>query len=711
MVKKTEILAPAGDLKIGIQAFKAGADAVYLGLKKFSARKSAANFDWDDLRIIKQYANDHQKKVYVAINTLIKQDEISQVMDALAFLDFLSIDAIIVQDLGLLNLSQSYFPQLTVHASTQMAINSIAGLLFAEKMGIKRVVLPRETTLTQIQQLRSQCPQMGLEIFIHGSLCYSFSGLCLASGLLTDRSANRGDCVQICRNYFTNDQGHLYPFSCNDLLLGENILSLQSLGVESFKIEGRLKDAAYVIAAVKLYRYILDTEPGDTDRLQELTNGSQHTFARSATSGYFFHPRGSQLVNPDYSKSLGQYLGIIQNIQGKKVVLDPPASLKIGDQLLALKPGFNTQAIKLSVIKPSPQGFEAFISGTLQPGDKLYLWKRASSPTLPVANPGLRWKKKIQVTVKKDDKGLHFTTTLGQQRITQHYPVTLLTRTGTGNLLDSLNKALLSTGKSWTYGLVTQIDPGLINLFIPPAQLKKMARDFWPQVDQAFAQLIHTKAGSHLSSPSPTLPPASANNDFYACRQQLSPPNSAAGIPFAHPQDLNSIGNLSCLGGCVYIPIHPFLSDDNYYRLLSNLIHGYPDHIFVLGLNNPAHVYWLAQQQFTTVRYWIDYSLYIANLSSWDLINRMLPNYICEGVYHWLEQVSPGWGGSIQDRSQLPLFISLGCVKKNLPSQSNPCSTCTGSFLMPLKHNQKKFVLQAQDCINYFFDRTSFNHR
>ena len=196
----TELLSPAGSFDAGFYALASGADALYLGLSAFSARKSAKNFSLDEFARIKALAESKGKKIYAAVNTVISEEEMPAAVGLLYDLNALGVDGIIVQDFGLLSVLRKNFPHICVHASTQMGIHNSAGVRVLQRAGVSRIILARELTLPEIGRIRRECPDAELEVFIHGALCYGFSGLCLASGILLGRSGNRGDCAQLCQH-------------------------------------------------------------------------------------------------------------------------------------------------------------------------------------------------------------------------------------------------------------------------------------------------------------------------------------------------------------------------------------------------------------------------------------------------------------------------------------------------------------------------------
>ena len=311
---KTELLAPAGDIEAAYSAFYFGADAVYLGLRRFSARAEAVNFSPEELDEITAYAHAHHKKVYVTVNTLIQEDELPQVLDTLATCARCHADAVIVQDWGVARLIRTTFPDLAMHASTQMAIHNLAGAVAMKKMGFTRVVPARELTLAEIREIQ-QKSGLEVEVFIHGALCYSYSGLCLFSSLTTGRSANRGKCVYSCRDTFVVNGRQYHPFSMKDLALEKDALKL---GGFSLKIEGRKKNALYVGAVVDYYRHILDT--GRADRA--LSDNLKQIFARPWTKLHF-NGRRKDVIEPDFVGHRGLPVGVVERVFNHTITLRP----------------------------------------------------------------------------------------------------------------------------------------------------------------------------------------------------------------------------------------------------------------------------------------------------------------------------------------------------------------------------------------------------
>ena len=304
-----ELLAPAGNFQTALAAFEAGADAVYCGLSEFSARAFADNFSPEDLKSLLRFARARGKKVYVTFNTLIDEDNIESAVEQLALLDVIRPDALIVQDIGIARLCRKYFPDLELHASTQLVAHNLEGVLAMKELGFSRVVLARELSLGEIVSIARRCG-IELECFIHGALCYSISGLCLFGAMEKGRSGNRGRCPYCCRlPYETEDGRKTLAFSMKDLRLSEDVLKLVEAGVSSLKIEGRMKNEIYVASVTRYYRQILDARRGLT------VSDLETVFSRRTTKLYFDAAQvdGSP-IDPDSLGHLGAEIGLVKRV-------------------------------------------------------------------------------------------------------------------------------------------------------------------------------------------------------------------------------------------------------------------------------------------------------------------------------------------------------------------------------------------------------------
>jgi putative protease len=327
---RPELLAPAGDWESLRAAVANGADAVYFGLSKFSARQRAANFTREELSEVIAYLHGHNVRGYVAFNTLVFSDELDEAARFAADIAAAGADAAIVQDLGLARLIHRMAPTMPLHASTQMTMTDARGIEWVRPLGIQRVILARELSMEQIRQLR-QGTDMPLEVFVHGALCMSYSGQCLASEALWGRSANRGLCGQACRLPYRllvdgrqRDTGdRLYLLSTKDLAAYDRIYDLVRLGITGFKIEGRLKSAHYVAAATQVYRAAIDAAL--EDRRFELEPDGRarlvQSFSRGFTHGFMDGADHSDLVHGLHPKSRGVRVGTVIGKTDRGIVI------------------------------------------------------------------------------------------------------------------------------------------------------------------------------------------------------------------------------------------------------------------------------------------------------------------------------------------------------------------------------------------------------
>jgi len=329
----SELLAPAGNIEALDAAIGEGADAVYMGLKSFNARMRSSNFAWNQFEAAVQAVHRQHKKIYVTVNTVVEERETERLYRFLEYLNRVKPDGLIVQDFGLVRMCQEFFPELELHASTQMNIASSRAANLMGKEGFKRVVLARELGLNEIQDIKAKS-NIELEVFVHGALCVCESGLCLFSSYLGGKSANRGMCAQACRRFYQAEyDGGIesgYYFSPNDLQLIDKIPDLVQAGVESFKIEGRMKSAEYVGSVTAAYRYILDN--WENDKKGAIANAKRMLstdFARSKTRYWYDFKSpdtiADSILNPKQAGGTGIFLGtidrtkILENSEGNTV--------------------------------------------------------------------------------------------------------------------------------------------------------------------------------------------------------------------------------------------------------------------------------------------------------------------------------------------------------------------------------------------------------
>ncbi len=337
---KPELVVPAGDLSSLKAAVCNGADAVYLGGKKFNARIHARNFGLDELQNIIPYVHDQNVKVYVTVNTLIADRELNDLDEYLTNIDHLEADAVIIQDIGLLKLCKDLHSSLKIHASTQSGIFNSDSVKFWVKHGAKRVILPRELSINEIQKIKDE-NNIELEVFVHGALCFSFSGQCLLSSFIGERSANRGRCASPCRLPYriVTKEGipiksdGLHLLSMKDLNLSEDIGKLVLAGVDALKIEGRMKTPEYVAVVTGIYRKIIDDDYRQPT--QEEKKNLEKIFNREFTKGGIYNSQGYEVINQKRTTNNGIAVGVIigYNLSLKTVKILLSDKIQVGDGL------------------------------------------------------------------------------------------------------------------------------------------------------------------------------------------------------------------------------------------------------------------------------------------------------------------------------------------------------------------------------------------
>ena len=339
-----ELLAPVGSKESFITALRGGANAVYMGVPDFNARVSAANISHYDLQVLIDHAREKGVKVFLALNTLIKHEEISEVVKSISFVDKLRPDALIVQDLGIASIIKKYFPAIPLHASTQMAVHNRMGVDFLAHQGFERVIMARELSFSELKIIVKGAP-VPVEIFCHGALCFALSGMCLFSSFIGGMSGNRGRCTQPCRRLWQNGEKHGYLFSPRDLELAEHINKLKKIGIASLKIEGRMRSSEYVYKAVKAYRMLIDASDADfNDALKEAKALLAGDAAREKTT-CLFSGRDAALFQPKKAQCLGNLIGSIEAIQEGNLyisVINDTVEIKEGDRLRLSNPATDT---------------------------------------------------------------------------------------------------------------------------------------------------------------------------------------------------------------------------------------------------------------------------------------------------------------------------------------------------------------------------------
>jgi len=366
-MNKPELLLPVGNPEMFHAAVKGGADAVYLGLRQFNARGRASNFTSSQLLALIKIAKKNNIKVYLTLNTVIKNEELPDLLDTLNLIQKTGIDAIIIQDWGVYYLVKKHFPKITVHASTQMAHHNSLGAIYCKSKDFERVVMARELTLPELKEIRKKS-DIELEIFMHGALCYSFSGMCLFSSFLGGSGANRGLCAQPCRRFYETGKEKSYVFSLKDNQAVDVLPELMKMGVESIKVEGRLKPAEFVYNVSRAYRKVIDNN--DLKTAKEIL---AYDMGREKT-GYFLAGNVNKAITEN--TNTGILIGTVEKRSRNSVIFTSSHEIQMGNRIrFKQKNGEPQKAVKVKEFKELSNGTYQLEIGNIvaEKGDQVYL--------------------------------------------------------------------------------------------------------------------------------------------------------------------------------------------------------------------------------------------------------------------------------------------------------------------------------------------------
>ena len=494
-----ELLAPAKNLECGIAAIDHGADAVYIGAPRFGARAAAGN-SIDDIRQLCDYAHPFGVKVYVTVNTILYDDELEATRQLLHDLETAGVDAVLVQDMAVLQLAAD--TSLTLHASTQTDNRTPEKVRWLRSLGFSRTVLARELSVDEIARIHQEVPDMPLEVFVHGALCVSYSGLCYASQHCFQRSANRGECAQFCRMKFSLQDAdgqeiehERYLLSLKDMNQSDHLLELIEAGATSFKIEGRLKDVTYVKNVTAAYSQRLDAiirqHPDLYCRASQgrcdytFTPDLNRTFNRGYTT-YFLHGRQPNIASFDTPKAIGEFVGTVKEIRGDSFNVAGVASFANGDGLCFQNgeklEGFRANRVEGNRIFPykMPQG--------LRPGMRLY---RNNDQEFERILSGQSARRKIPVSLSLRAVEGGFELSAGTCSVYLPLAHQKAQKSPRENLVRQLSRL------GDTIYECQQVDiPADFDYFIPNSQLSELRRSLVEKLDS------HPRLSSHPSLPS-----------------------------------------------------------------------------------------------------------------------------------------------------------------------------------------------------------------
>lgn len=418
-MQSLELLAPAKNLECGMAAISHGADAVYIGAPRYGARAAAGN-SIDDISTLCNYAHQFGAKVFVTVNTIIYDDELSDIVEMIHALDGIGVDALLIQDMGLLSMLQGENLHCHLHASTQTDNRDASKVKWLASLGMKRVVLARELSIQEIAKIHEEVPETELEVFVHGALCVSYSGQCYASHHCFQRSANRGECAQFCRLAFTlqdadgivlEKERHL--LSLRDMSQILNLERLALAGAVSFKIEGRLKDADYVKNITAAYsealNHVIELHPDKFCRTSfgkctySFTPNIAKSFNRGFTT-YFADGRQRNMVSFDTPKAMGEPVGKVKEIRGHSFNVAGTTSFSNGDGLCYLDKDHNLVGFRVNKVEGN-RIYPLRMPTSLHPGTQLFRNLDQAFSSL-LSRPSAERKIGIAFTIKTKDNTL-----------------------------------------------------------------------------------------------------------------------------------------------------------------------------------------------------------------------------------------------------------------------------------------------------------------
>lgn len=518
-MRKLELLAPAKNLECGMAAIDHGADAVYIGAAKFGARASAGN-SLDDIRELCLYAHQFGAKVYVTVNTIVYQDELEDTRALLRALTEMRVDALLVQDMAVLELlPKDMKPLPALHASTQTDNRTAEKVAWLHGLGFERVVLARELSLAEIKTIHQTVPDVQLEGFVHGALCVSYSGVCYASQYCFQRSANRGACAQFCRMKFDlidaqgreiEHQRHL--LSLKDLCQIDHLEEMADVGICSFKIEGRLKDVEYVKNVVSAYSKRLNRiieKRGDDYCRASLGRVTYYfepdlkkTFNRGYTD-YFLHRRQPYIYSPDTPKALGEYVGKVKEIRRGSFNVAGTASFANGDGLCFINDEHELEGFRINRAEGN-RLFPLRMPDNLRPGAALY---RNRDEAFSKLLKGKTAERKIPITLTLSVTENGFALSATGQGIK---PTCQVLETDKQKAMkpqrDNILRQLGKLGDTPYLADVIELEGQADAYFIPSSALATLRREVVQAIELEHSNEVETPSAH--PSVSPTAPPA-----------------------------------------------------------------------------------------------------------------------------------------------------------------------------------------------------------
>lgn len=743
---RPELALPAGSLQCALYAFKGGADAVYLGLKDFSARKGAVNFTFEDARKLKQLCASQNKKFYVTLNTLIADNELPKAESLLRQLEYLEPDGVIVQDIGVARLMRTKFPTIPLHGSTQLAVHTIQGVKALQSMGFSRVVLSRELSFKEIERIRRACPDVELKVFVHGALCYGFSGLCMASECITGRSANRGECAQICRTWFSRSEGgkerQSWPFSMKDLCLGSLVNEYARIGIDSLKVEGRMKGPEYVYWCARYYSLLLDGGNEADIEVKNARQAMQTAFSRETTTGFFDIPTKESLTCTDHPSHRGIRVGSIERVMNGKAVVRFEEPVAIRDGLLVMnqgEKGMESAGFALTRIEGGRSFIGAGESATIdfpsqafskRPGFGTTVWCTSRhNQNLPLLSESIpAYKQPVDITIRLLPSTVEVNGIAYQTEPLQAAQRPADIQRQLQDVFKASDKSLFTLG-----GLTVENESGVESPFLPISLLKRIRRSFYETLDDRFVKSLEEDAPPAVTSHTKASHGMPAPHDTKTAPSEAAKTDGARTTPDGGLPKRSLLGlwdEIKTVDGRKYLPLSPLMFDEaGYMERLDALVadavsikgEGHAEEPceaksykaepcetepfktkpqgtetpVIVGLNNIAQVEWAKRHP--QVKVFADFFLYTYNGPAYEELKEVLPNLI--GSYETRKDTRYTYVG---DDFDIPLFTSRVCLRHNSlgPFDNGlPCAGCTKDNTYRMTQNGRRYRVRCKDCI------------
>lgn len=723
MKREIEVLAPAGSMECMKAAIVNGADAVYLGGEMFGARAYAGNFSQEELCEAIDYAHLFGKKIFLTINTLVKEKELPLLVDFLKPYYEQGLDAVIVQDFGVFATVRRHFPDLEIHASTQMTITGINGARLVKKMGAKRVVPARELSLEEIKEIKDDTG-LDMECFVHGALCYGYSGQCFMSSMLGGRSGNRGRCAGTCRLPFQmkgkKHTKNSYPLSLKDLCTIENLPEILNHGVDSLKIEGRMKGARYVGEVTRIYRKYVDlylsgntyiVEDQDKKILMELFNRG------GFTDGYYGQYHGRQMMSMKRPDHQGMLVGKIKKINKGKLAFTAKEEIHKGD-IMELRIS-STEKVELT----SPSDWEkgSFVTLNGQKMKKLYcgmeIFRTRNQQLTQKIDKSLKLKKQENLKGKiilHSGECAKLWIENGREAVCVEGPMIEKAQKQTADK-QQIMKQLSKTGETHYHFTDLQVEMDS-DIFVPGSLLKKLRRDAFDALDKKQIQAyrrsykkpdeeVIRQLRSCYSEPEITVSLENVNLVPTVLKYSNVQNVYLSWMNLKQKKQPKQIVEQICQSGKLCYIMLPQIARKQQMEEIQNkkrLL--FSKNVKGLVVRNIEELSWLLQESYNG-KLVLDYMVYGYNKKAVDTLMKMYPGevritYSVECNRQELKDLEC-YNGELIFYGYLPLMVSAQCVKNNLLGcdQKEEWLTLTDRY-------QKEFYVKTccSDCINEIYN-------